>query len=64
MVTITINNQSSRVLAAEVVNTLTFDTIDTANDVLAEYNLKISEIKRILNDKNQLVEQIVTVSDT
>ena len=52
MVTITINNQSSRVLAAEVVNTLTFDTIDTANDVLAEYNLKISEIKRILNDKN------------
>lgn len=64
MITITINNQSSRVLAAEVVNTLTFDTIDTANDVLAEYNLKISEIKRILNDKNQLVEQIVTVSDT
>lgn len=64
MITITINNQSSRVLAAEVVNTLTFDTIDTANDVLAEYNLKISEIKRVLNDKNQLVEQIVTVSDT
>ena len=66
-VKVKIINKSSKHLPQEVVDSLTFKTIDEANTVLEDYNLRISEYiteyERVLNGARDTKEQIFIIDD-
>lgn len=55
-------NKSSRELPEEVVDAISFKTLTDVNEVLEEYNLKILEMERDIEDE-KLVTQTFTIAD-
>lgn len=55
-------NKSSRELPEEAVDAISFRTLTDANEILEEYNLKISEMEREIED-GKLVTQTLTITD-
>ena len=55
-------NNSSRELPEEAMDAITFKTLSEANNILAEYNLKIVEMEREL-DNGHLLSQTITIDD-
>lgn len=55
-------NKSSRELPEEVVDAISFKTLTDVNEVLEEYNLKILEMERDIEDE-KLVIQTFTIAD-
>ena len=55
-------NKSSRELPEEVVDAISFKTLTDVNEVLEEYNLKILEMERDIEDET-LVTQTFTIAD-
>ena len=56
-------NNSSRELPEEAIDAITYKTLSEANNILAEYNLKIVEMEREL-DNGHLLSQTITIADT
>lgn len=57
-------NKSSRTINDEIVDAMTFKTLNDTNEVLAQYNLKIREFERIFDEDGNAIETIVTIDDT
>ena len=55
-------NKSSRELPEEAVDAISFRTLTDANEILEEYNLKISEMEREIED-GHLINQTLTITD-
>lgn len=56
-----IKNKSLRVLPEEVIVAIENMTIDEANTVLEDYNLKIIEIERDYDDDGKIMTETVTL---
>ena len=57
-----INNSSLSGIPEEVIDLISFHTLNQANEVLADYDLKISEYEKVMN-AGHLVEQKITLVD-
>lgn len=57
-----INNSSLSGIPDDLLDALTFMTLNRANDLLEGYNLRISEYDKIM-DSGRLVEQRITLVD-
>jgi hypothetical protein len=57
-----INNSSLSGIPDDLLDALTFMTLNRANDLLEGYNLRISEYDKIM-DNGRLVEQKITLVD-
>lgn len=64
MVTVKVKNLSDRAIPQELVDQMLFKNIDSFNKVAEEYNLKVIELKNIFDDKNNLIEQELTIGDS
>lgn len=56
-----IKNKSLRALPEEVIGAIENMTIDEANTVLEDYNLKIIEIERDYDDDGKIVTETVSL---
>lgn len=57
-----INNSSLSGIPEEVIDLISFHTLNQANEVLSDYDLKISEYEKVMN-AGHLVEQKITLVD-
>lgn len=64
MTNLKIINKSSRTINDEIVDAMMFKSLSEANEVLAEYNLKLREIERVFDDDDHVTETILTIDDT
>ena len=60
---IRIVNKSTRELPEEAIDAISFKSLTEANEVLEEYNLKISEMEREFED-GKLSSQTIVLVDT
>ena len=60
---IRIVNKSTRELPEEAIDAISFKSLTEANEVLVEYNLKISEMEREFED-GKLSSQTIVLVDT
>lgn len=60
---IRIVNKSTRELPEEAIDAISFKSLTEANEVLEEYNLKISEMEREFED-GKLSSQTIVLIDT
>lgn len=56
-------NLSSKPLAEEAVNAILYKQLDEANDVLEEYNLKITKFDVEFNENSHVIKQTLTIED-
>ena len=56
-------NLSSKPLAEEAVNAILFKQLDEANDVLEEYNLKITKFDVEFDENGHVIKQTLTIED-
>ena len=56
-------NLSSKPLAEEAVNAILFKQLDEANDVLEEYNLKITKFDVEFDENGHVIKQTLTIKD-
>ena len=56
-------NLSSKPLAEEAVNAILFKHLDEANDVLEEYNLKITKFDVEFDENGHVIKQTLTIED-
>lgn len=56
-------NLSSKPLAEEAVNSILYKQLDEANDVLEEYNLKITKFDVEFDENNHPIKQTLTIED-
>ena len=56
-------NLSSKPLAEEAVNAILYKQLDKANDVLEEYNLKITKFDVEFDDNGHAIKQTLTIED-
>lgn len=56
-------NLSSRPLAEEAVNAILYKQLDEANDVLEEYNLKITKFDVEFDEDKHPIKQTLTIED-
>ena len=57
-----IKNVSKKAIPEELLDAITFKTLNDANDIAEQYNLKIIEMDRVIKD-GKIVEQILTIGD-
>ena len=57
-----INNSSLSGIPEEVIDLISFHTLNQANEILSDYDLKISEYEKVMN-AGHLVEQKITLVD-
>jgi hypothetical protein len=57
-----INNSSLSGIPEEVIDLISFQTLNQANEILSDYDLKISEYEKVM-DAGRLVEQKITLVD-
>ena len=57
-----INNSSLSGIPEEVIDLISFQTLNQANEILSDYDLKISEYEKVMN-AGHLVEQKITLVD-
>ena len=57
-----INNSSLSGIPEEVIDLISFNTLNQANEILSDYDLKISEYEKVMN-AGHLVEQKITLVD-
>ena len=60
---IRIVNKSTRELPEEAIDAISFKSLTEANEILEEYNLKISEMEREFED-GKLSSQTIVLVDT
>lgn len=58
-----INNSRLSAIPEEVIDSLTFKTLNQANELLESYNLKILEYDQIM-DAGKLIEQKIIIGNT
>lgn len=56
-------NLSSKLLAEEAVNAILYKQLDEANDVLEEYNLKITKFDVEFDENGHVIKQTLTIED-
>lgn len=56
-------NLSSKPLADEVVAAILYKQLDEANDVLEEYNLKITKFDVEFDENGHVIKQTLTIED-
>lgn len=56
-------NLSSKPLAEEAVNAILYKQLDEANDVLEEYNLKITKFDVEFDENGHTIKQTLTIED-
>jgi len=56
-------NLSSKPLAEEAVNAILYKQLDEANDVLEEYNLKITKFDVEFDENGHVIKQTLTIED-
>lgn len=56
-------NLSSKSLAEETVNAILYKQLDEANDVLEEYNLKITKFDVEFDENGHVIKQTLTIED-
>ena len=56
-------NLSSKPLADEVVTAILYKQLDEANDVLEEYNLKITKFDVEFDENGHVIKQTLTIED-
>lgn len=56
-------NLSSKPLAEEAVNAILYKQLDEANDVLDEYNLKITKFDVEFDETGHAIKQTLTIED-
>lgn len=56
-------NLSSKPLAEEAVNAILYKQLDKANDVLEEYNLKITKFDVEFDENGHVIKQTLTIED-
>jgi hypothetical protein len=56
-------NLSSKPLAEEAVNAILYKQLDEANDVLDEYNLKITKFDVEFDENGHVIKQTLTIED-
>lgn len=56
-------NLSSKPLAEETVNAILYKQLDEANDVLEEYNLKITKFDVEFDENDHVIKQTLTIED-
>ena len=56
-------NLSSKPLAKEAVNAILYKQLDEANDVLEEYNLKITKFDVEFDENGHVIKQTLTIED-
>ena len=57
-----INNSSLSGIPEEVIDLISFQTLNQANEILSDYDLKISEYEKVMN-AGHLIEQKITLVD-
>ena len=56
-------NLSSKPLTEEAVNAILYKQLDEANDVLEEYNLKITKFDVEFDENGHIIKQTLTIED-
>lgn len=56
-------NLSSKPLAEEAVNAILYKQLDEANNVLEEYNLKITKFDVEFDENGHVIKQTLTIED-
>jgi hypothetical protein len=56
-------NLSSKPLPEEAVNAILYKQLDEANDVLEEYNLKITKFDVEFDENGHVIKQTLTIED-
>lgn len=56
-------NLSSKPLAEEAVTAILYKQLDEANDVLEEYNLKITKFDVEFDENGHVIKQTLTIED-